>query len=182
MEYKDILSFLTSKEIEQLLFQMSFIHKNTKHYLLIAEELFEEDVAYLQPLKEHRDAEDHLMRIFYLMHDDSVKDIPMYILDNIKKALGHEYRAFFDTADWLTFICRKNIREYLSIEKNKRKYEQKYNDFNEIKDLINNLPFIIAEYRENKDIGNRDNMLQDVKIYINTLKKLLELYKRMQAL
>ena len=42
--------------------QLCELHSRTKHYLLIAEELSEEGDVFLQPLKEHRDAYDHIIR------------------------------------------------------------------------------------------------------------------------
>ena len=56
----------------------------------------------------NRDAYDHLMRVFALpMKEIEKLDVDKYVLDNVKKAFSHEYRAFFDTADWFTYICRK---------------------------------------------------------------------------
>lgn len=43
---------------------MCALHAITKKYLLIAEEVAENGELFLQPLKEHRDAYDHLMRCY----------------------------------------------------------------------------------------------------------------------
>lgn len=111
MDIEQILEILKKKDISHYLSEMSQVHMYTKHYLLIAEELSEEGVAFLKPLKEHRDAYDHFSRIFALTlnENNSLDDAKSYILDNVKKAFGHEYRAFFDMADWFTYICRKYI-------------------------------------------------------------------------
>lgn len=77
----------------------------TKHYLLLSEELSEDFDTFLQPIKEHRDAFDHIARVYgYKMLDRKVDNIEKYREDNMKKAVGHAYRAFFDTADWLSYI------------------------------------------------------------------------------
>ena len=154
---------------------------------MLAEELSEDGVAFLQPMKEHRDAYDHLMRIFSLnlrkAQLPSDFDYNYYIEDNLKKAYGHEYRAFFDTADWLTFICRKAIRETLSYNTKRKRYIDNYQneDFQETRDFINKVPFDIAKYRENKDISNI-NLLEEVEKYRITLDKLIEIYKKIQTL
>ena len=89
-----------------------------------------------------------------LMKVSNALNIEQYILDNIKKAFGHEYRAFFEMADWFTYICRKYVREELSFnskrKKYEEKYEEKYNDFESVKKFINEVPYMIAEYREKK--------------------------------
>ena len=71
--------------------------KKTKIYLLTAEEISENGDALIQPLKEHRDAYDHIVRIFA----STTKKVPegydyySYIKGNLEKAYGHEYRVFF---------------------------------------------------------------------------------------
>lgn len=97
MHIEQILEVLKQPNISHYLTEMSQVHMYTKHYLLIAEELSEEGVAFLQPLKEHRDAYDHISRIFSLSLKDGnneERDDEAYILDNVRKAFGHEYRAF----------------------------------------------------------------------------------------
>lgn len=185
MEQKEILNILAdSSENVKNIDNLSRIHILTKHYLLLAEELSENGDAFLQPLKEHRDAYDHLMRIFALPFRETLPDNfdeKKYISENMKKAYGHEYRAFFDTADWLTFICRKFIRENLSYKALRNEYEKKYQDFTEIRKFINDVPFTIAKYREGKDISNKD-MIAEVFEYQKTLDKLVDIYKKVRYL
>jgi len=193
MKLEDILDFIRKDQdcIEKL-DRMCIIHMYTKHYLLVAEELSEDSIAFLQPLKEHRDAYDHLMRVLYVPRNEklnnsessvSQESIELYIKDNIKKALGHEYRSFFDTADWLTYICRKEVREQLAFRGIKKRYEEKYGnkEYQEAQKLINSLPFKIAKYRESKDIDT-DDKLSEIETYKKTLEDLIDLYKRIQEL
>lgn len=184
MEQKDILVLLDNEKTKRYLNEISEIHKYTKHYLLIAEEISEEGVAFLQPMKEHRDAYDHLIRIFSLAikEVDSKFNAEEYVLDNIRKAFGHEYRAFFDMADWFTYICRKYIREELSYSSVRKKYEEKYDDFNEVKTFINDVPFKVAKYREDKDVSNDEPLLSEVLNYKEIMDKLLEIYKNVKLL
>lgn len=183
MEQKDVFAILSKPEISIYFDRMSQVHMITKHYLLISEEISEEGVTFLQPLKEHRDAHDHLVRVFALpLKEVGNVDVEKYVLDNVKKAFGHEYRAFFDTADWFTYICRKYVREELSFGAKKRRYEDKYGDFEMVKKFVNEVPFMVAQYREEKDVGNQEPLLSDVMDYKETMDKLLEIYKKVRAL
>lgn len=91
-------------------------------------------------------------------------------------------RAFFDTADWFTYICRKYVREELSFSAKKKKYEEKYNDFEDIKEFINKVPYMIAKYREEKDVSNQELILSEVLDYKDTMDKLLDIYKKVKSL
>lgn len=51
-----------------------------------------------------------------------------------------------------------------------------------MKVFINNLGFDIANYREAKDINNQKTLLEEVQEYKGTLEKLLNIYKKVQAL
>ena len=48
----------------------------TKHYLIISEEISEDFETFLQPLKEHRDAFDHIVRAY----GHSPKELYMHIV------------------------------------------------------------------------------------------------------
>lgn len=183
MNIEEVILILDKSDISHYLEEMSQIHMYTKHYMLIAEELSEEGVTFLQPLKEHRDAYDHLMRVFSvsLKECNTEANVEQYILENVKKAFGHEYRAFFDMADWLTFICRKYIREELSYNSKKKKYAAKY-DFSSTREFINDLPYMIAKFREAKDVSNQKSILDEVLLYKQTMDRLLNIYQQVQTL
>lgn len=154
--------------------QISNIHLLTKHYLLIAEEIDER--AFIQPLKEHRDAYDHIIRIYGIdFTEKKVANLKQYKESNMKKALGHEYRAFFDTADWLSLICRQKIR-ILIAGKEQEEIIKVLPEYPEIKEKLINIPLRIAELREKKDIGDTNGMLSEVREYKNILDDLLESY------
>lgn len=159
------------------------LHSRTKHYLLIAEELSEDGDVFLQPLKEHRDAYDHIVRAYGAEFcKDFESDIKKneYILKNMDKAYGHEYRAFYDTADWLSFICRRYVRMMLRDQKEKEL--KAFAEYEEIKNLINEVPEKIARLREGKDIGG-DNLGKQqatswdlIDEYCGVLDKLIKAY------
>lgn len=154
------------------------IYLITKHYLLLAEEISDDCDTFLQPLKEHRDAFDHIVRVYGNQFANEMKsDIESYRENNMKKALGHEYRAFFDTADWLSYICRRKIRLILE-GKSKDEIMAKYEKYDDLKSFLITVPAKIAEIRENKDISDDEQeLIGEVENYRNLLDKLLEYYK-----
>ena len=154
--------------------QISSIHLLTKHYLLIAEEMGE--CTFIQPLKEHRDAYDHIVRIYGVeFSDKEIDNLKQYKVDNMKKALGHEYRAFFDTADWLALVCRKRIRELLA-GKERDDIIEALPEYLTMKEKLISYPIKIAELRERKDIGDANGMLSEVREYRDILDDLLDSY------
>lgn len=150
----------------------------TKHYLLLGEELSEDFDTFFQPVKEHRDALDHIARVYgYKFLQYEVKDIEAYRVSNMKKAVGHAYRAFFDTADWLSYICRKKIREILQ-GKTYNEIVKIYPEYEKLKKRLNELPVAIAKIRQNKDVSDNENeLVREVEGYREILDELLEAYK-----
>lgn len=166
-----------------LIEQMVSVHFYTKKYLLIAEEIAEQGELFLQPLKEHRDAFDHMMRCYgvFLVEDDSMSEEKKqeYIQKNLEKAFGHVYRAFFDTADWLTYILRKFIRIKLK-DAGDEICKQNFDNYAQIKKTINEVPFKVAELRGSKDIAKLNNqsensVIKEVKEYIDIIEELIKL-------
>lgn len=154
------------------------IHLITKHYLLLAEEMSPDGNVFLQPMKEHRDAYDHIIRVYASkFHADKNIDYQEYEKSNMSKALGHEYRAFFDTADWLTLICREEIGELLN-GMSKEEIQKRYPAYKELKRMLLDLPEEIATQRESKDIGKKkESILEEIDKYVEILDKLIAHYK-----
>lgn len=155
----------------------------TKHYLLLSEELSEDFDTFLQPLKEHRDAFDHIARVYgYNMLDKKVDNIEKYREENMNKAVGHTYRAFFDTADWLSYICRKKIRVLLS-NYTKAQILERYENYESVKMILENIPKEIAQIRNNKDLSDDETVLiEEVDQYSAILNRLLEIYREVYTL
>ena len=155
----------------------------TKHYLLLSEELSEDFDTFLQPLKEHRDAFDHIARVYgYDMLDKKVDDVEKYREENMNKAVGHTYRAFFDTADWLSYICRKKIRDLLS-QYTREQILNKYEKYEEVKIILNRIPKEIAQIRKSKDLSDDETVLiEEVDQYSIVLDQLLEIYNEVYAI
>lgn len=155
----------------------------TKHYLLLSEELSEDFDTFLQPLKEHRDAFDHIVRVYgYSMQKKPVEDIEKYKEDNMKKAVGHTYRAFFDTADWLSYVCRKNIRQTLS-RYTKEQILDKYAEYEYARKRLDEIPIEIAQIRKNKDLSDDEKeLIAEVDQYAKILNELLDIYHTVYSL
>ena len=155
----------------------------TKHYLLLSEELSDDFDTFLQPLKEHRDAFDHIIRVYgYKMLEKKMDDIDKYQEDNMKKAIGHTYRAFFDTADWLSYICRKKIREIVS-RYNKEQISERYDKYEDVKKKLVEIPKQIAQIRENKDLSDNESVLiEEVASYSEILDQLIGIYHEVYSL
>lgn len=155
----------------------------TKHYLLLAEELSDDFDTFLQPVKEHRDAFDHVARVYgYKFLQNDIKDIDTYRNENMNKAVGHAYRAFFDTADWLSYICRQKIRQLLT-GKTYDEIVSKYPDYPQVKKLLLEAATSIAKIRENKDISDNVNELaKEVNQYKTLLDRLLDAYQAISVI
>ena len=157
------------------------IHLMTKHYMLIAEEMSFDSNTFLQPIKEHRDAYDHIIRV-YSSKMNMRQDIdipPDYEEKNMSKALGHEYRAFFDVADWLSIVCRERINYNLD-GKTRNQIIEKYPQYDEAKAFLVDLPSSIAEMREQKDMGS--GLLPSVENYRQVLDQLIEYCREIQMI
>lgn len=151
----------------------------TKHYLLLCEEYSDEFDTFLQPVKEHRDAFDHIARVYgYKMLDRKVADEKVYRNENMKKAVGHTYRAFFDTADWLSYICRKQIRELLG-KYDKKEIIKKFPEYEETKRVLTEIPEQISNIRANKDLSDKESeLIEEVENYRKVLDQIIEARKK----
>ena len=182
MAEQNVFNLMQNDEIGLLWKKIYQLHQKTKIYLLTAEEISENGDALIQPLKEHRDAYDHIVRIFA----STTKKVPegydyySYIKGNLEKAYGHEYRAFFDTADWLAYNLRHNLRERINvIPYNKR--NQLIPNCKETIKLLNQYPFEISNLRNDKDIVKESDSDETIKEYENLLRQLIKLYKEIDS-
>jgi hypothetical protein len=164
------------KKFEKEIKEIAVIHNFTKHYIMLGEELSDDFETYLQPVKEFRDAYEHILRIFRqcvgLNDNDMNKE--EYIQKNLSKALGHEYRAFFDVADWFSIVCRKRIYDMVQ----KYTYDQlceKYPKYPEMKKRLFEISEEITSIRESKDIVS--NIVDEVNRYQYVMVELLGYYR-----
>lgn len=162
------------KELQSRWETLCQIHILTKHYTLLAEEFGFSMKAILQPIKEQRDAYEHIIRAYTRLLEDEKQGID-YASKNLDKAIGHEYRAFFDSIDYLTIIIREKLYKDLS-PYDYTSIKSVYQDYDVLKQMLVDIPIQIANFRKNKDIGN-SNMLRYAKEYGDLMCKLLIHYK-----
>lgn len=167
------------KDFKKQIKEIICIHNYTKHYILLGEELDENFETYLQPIKEFRDAYEHIIRIFtWIIEKDEESGIQQrqYISNNLNSVLSHEYRAFFDTADWFTIICRKKIYDIVG-EYSFEEVCKKYPEYPDLKAKLLCISEKIADIREKKDISH--NIYEEVNRYQYVMVGLLELYRKL---
>lgn len=95
--------------------EIVLVHNAAKKLFLLAEETEPHQFkSFLQPYNELRHAYEHVVRMVanHLGMDEAGPDCS-YCTTSLRRALGHEYRAFFDCADWLSVILRELIQHTL---------------------------------------------------------------------
>lgn len=86
------------------------LYAYTKELVLLAEEMGVDMCSYLQPMMQQRDAYDHLMRIFAIdTLDDPTEDADTKMEASLNRVFQHQYRAFFDVADYMNLTIRDQI-------------------------------------------------------------------------
>ena len=152
------------------------IHGHTKVLTLRAEELDKEQEFFFPPVIQQRDAHDHFMRS--KAASLGIKDFPddearrRYIVEHLDKALGHEYRAFFDIADWLALIYRSQISDMMTCYSVQAITSVLPSYYPEIVPFVERIHRQIADIRQKKDIGAGDGVLAQVLEYRQLLEQL----------
>ncbi len=143
----------------------------------------------MQPVLEMRAAYDHFVRAIDCelgtgsegSLGDEVLDCGGYVLGQLDKALGHQYRSFFDVCDFLGVAMREHVSELLKpftpadIEKGIPSY------YPEIKPRMMTLRDGIAKLRAKKDIGKESALLDTVEEYDGALDRLFEDLRLIEA-
>lgn len=148
------------------------IHNRSKARLIYCEEAEVEHKTFLQPRNELCNALEHIIRA--KAHEFGVGPQGVgngYANDTLDKALGHEFRAFYDISDWLSIILREQISEELSryapdvIQKVIPDY------YSKIRPQLETLPGRIASLRAKKDI--KGDILTEVAEYDKIVDELM---------
>ena len=98
MAEQNVFNLMQNDEIGLLWKKIYQLHQKTKIYLLTAEEISENGDALIQPLKEHRDAYDHIVRIFA----STTKKVPE----------GYDYVVMMCFASALYFTADMGVSAY----------------------------------------------------------------------
>lgn len=153
------------------------VHQKLKEFYIKSEEYSKDFSTILQPIKEQKDALEHIVRVYceLLIGNEDEK----YIRENFSKAKGHIYRAYYDTADIFTIILRERISDYLSIFSHSQissvwgeeKYKKERDFLIDVNETIANLR-IEKDVIDKKDVFNRykDIIEHLFDIYLDILK------------
>ena len=147
--------------------ELQDIYNAYKKLFIQSEEKLEEMSFFVAPMLEHRDALDHLMRYFSLTNE---KEITEEALKQLEKAVNHEFRAYFDVADYICITVRNKIAESLK-RVSKKKIKSVWHDYLEIKQEIVKISDEIADVR-----FKRSGKFTSVNEYNQVLKKVFEIY------
>ena len=160
--------------------QLIGLHFYTKDLILRAEELDFSNATFLQTYQEQKHIIDHIVRAKSAEY--SKKDVPddsvdRYVNKNMSKAVGHAYRAFFDTADWLSIILRERIKERLGPYGRHDIVTVIPSYYSETRPRIDKLSEDIARIRAEKDVTIDSTILASVANYHKEILWLLEATK-----
>lgn len=147
--------------------ELQEVYNAYKKLFIRAEEKLEEMNFFVAPMLEHRDAIDHLMRYFNLTSGKAMSEEALKQLD---KALGHEYRAYFDVADYICITVRSKIAESLK-GISKRKIQSIWKEYSDIRQKVTKTSEAIAQIRY-----NRSGKMDSVKEYEKVLEDIFEIY------
>ena len=170
-------------DIPRLWSHLVKIHFHTKELFLLAEELeLDPDTTFVQTLTEQKHTLEHVMRARMAelglapeLGLKSITETDDYIESNISKALGHTFRAFFDTADWFSIIIREKIIDILKPYGNECIQVVLPDYYSETRPLIDSISMGIAKIRKDKDIIVNDDVLGIVTEYRGKLISLIDI-------
>lgn len=140
-----------------------------KKLFIEAEDILEPMKFFLAPMIEHRDALDHIMRYF---DEDKVSEKMVKELD---KALAHELRAYFDTADFVCITVRSEISNSLH-HVSTRKIKKQWNEYSETKSWIVSISEKISKIRQ-----ERNASVESMRRYQDIMDEVLKVYKHYVA-
>lgn len=168
-----------SPEHQKIWLKILQLHNEAKSLLLQAEETGLEWRSFLQPITEQKHAYEHIVRAqaaeFGVIRDAGEK----YVTDALNKALGHEYRAFFDAADWLGVRIRELLTQLLEPYSNECICAVIPEWYREMRPKIEGLDKEIAAYRNEKDVSKNDEIIPTVQKYRAVIDELLAFHARL---
>lgn len=177
-----------AKDIWKKLIQVHFEAKSL--FILAEENELREFKDFIQPVQEQRHAQEHIMRAAAvafgtnfaekLSEDDVALSIDDRVIKQLDKALGHEYRAFFDAADWLMIECRERAQEALSKYSHEEIAANVPDYFPSIRPALEKAAALIGQERKNKDIIKTEDIIPAVERYKKVLETTLTLIDKIE--
>lgn len=134
----------------------------TKALMLKAEELDNNNGAFLQPTLELKAAFDHVVRALareYGVTQNGTGSNDQYVDHQLDKSIGHIYRAYFDTADWISINFRETVKAHLNSYDNADISTVIPEYFKEISPRFSDYETEIARLRAEKDISTEGDDL-----------------------
>ncbi len=161
------------KKLESFWSDFCYIYSQAKELYILAEEYDDELSSFIQPIKEHKDALEHIVRAYSKYYFSSTgANNDDYIVQNLSKAVGHVFRAFYDTADILSII----LRERLSLNLANHKYNEIikiWPEYEHNRLILIDMPKKFAKLRNDKDIAKDSSkkvtMVKEYRENIDTL-------------
>lgn len=159
--------------------QLVKIHFETKAIVLRAEESLElENQTYIQPIREERDAFEHVCRGVYSYlgkgknpHDGE------YLAACFEAARKHAVRAFFDAADWYGQVLREAIIGRLKPYSHQCIRTVLPDYYPVTRQRIDNIAEAIIACREEKDASDEAGTYQEVATYREVLRELETIFR-----
>lgn len=160
------------------------IHNHAKTVFLLAEEFDRSFRHFLQPIRELRDALEHIIRAQAAergINEEAETKEPGYVAHSYDKAIGHEYRAFFDVADWFSVCIRERITKLMKPFSQECIVAVLPDYYSSIRPRVDQICKEIATIRCRKDIAKGNDVLAEVTKYREAIDELLALYERLQV-
>lgn len=147
------------------------LYARTKELMLLAEEVDDRQQTFLQPSLELKAALDHLMRSMSAEHGLLQGEASDYPDKHVAKAISHVYRAFFDTADWLSMSLRDAIEDALEPFSSESIIAVIPEYYSDVKPRLIHNNERIASFRARKDIGkDADGLFSEYCALIESLR------------
>jgi hypothetical protein len=151
------------------------VYYYAKSIYLIAEQ-YDENLL-LQPRLELANSLDHIIRS--KAADLGIREVQEsdYSIKNLKRALAHQYRAFLDSADWLTIILRSRIVDILKPYPRSCINEVIPEYYETLRPAIDRISKQIASASNSKDFI--DNLSSVIEEYKNAIEELISIYEKL---
>ncbi len=157
------------------------VHQYVKDLTLAGEESGYELETFLQPLQEQRHALEHIVRARAAEFGIKESPAPDYIDNNLDKALGHIYRCFFDTADWLSINIRGKIIDTFEPYSRQSLVDLVPEYYQKIRPQLERINHEIAKIRGKKDIPSGPNTIPEIEKYGTILKELIDFQEKIES-
>jgi len=159
------------------------LHNLTKPHFLYCEEMDASFRTFVQPRNELCNALEHIVRSkaneLGLREGEAPDE--KYLEENLNRAVGHEYRAFFDISDWLSVKLREKIRITLEPYTPTVINTAVPDYYREVRPQLEQIILEIAAIRGAKDIAVKGDILGEVERYNAVLERLKAFVARLPA-